>query len=507
MANLLDMLRGNVGDPYLVLENSRLSSELNEAFARIEEVEESLLEVADAFDNMGWSPMGFTEPQQINEIPLKTVKDVSQISRAALVNPFIKAAVGARIGYIWGNGVEFQNADDTTKELMRKNRDPLFSQAAYEEMERAAATDGNVFRALHRDDNTMIRVPLAQITGAISDPENPEKVWYYKREWTTKKKSRINIDEAEKEENHAKYYPSVEYAAYLEDNGQGLPKRWGKVGVDQDHVMQHTAFNKQIGWRWGVPDIMAVLYWVKAYKEYLEDNIKLVKAYTRIATQIKMGSQGGANSASAQIRTTPVIDPITGEASTAGATAITGLGTVMEATGLAGSEVNFENGNPLAAAIAAGMEVPIGAVLPLENADTGLNSTILKAMETRQSVWSIMFEDLFEFWGDSDVEVIWRNIDEDETHRRIQSVQIGYEGGLLHQEEARGEALELLRIAPTSTEMPIAPAIMAAEKAAEQEIAVAKASTVPGQGKSGAVGSVNSGRGQVKQAVKKSMNR
>ena len=111
--------------------------------------------------------------------------------------------------------------------------------------------------------------------------------------------------------------------------------------------------------------------------------------------------------------------------------------------------------------------------------------------------------ELFEFWGDFDVKVTWRNIDEDETHRRIQSVGIGYETGMLHQDEARKEALELLRIVPTSQDMPVPPKVKAAELAAEQ---AAQASAIPAQGQSGAVGSINSGRGQVKQAVKKSMN-
>jgi hypothetical protein len=61
---------------------------------------------------------------------------------------------------------------------------------------------------------------------------------------------------------------------------------------------------------------------------------------------------------------------------------------------------------------------------------------------------------------------------------------------------------------PLKDGLPVAPAIVAAEKAAEnaQKVADAQPDTVvPAQGQSGAVGSVNSGRGQVKAAVKKAM--
>lgn len=495
----------NVQESFVELENKQLKDRLGDAEVKIEDLEESLLAIADAFDNVGWSPLA---ADSANEMPLKTVKQVSEIGRAMdAVNPFVKRGVDARIAYIWGNGVEFDKMDDNTKKIMRRNRHVLFSQQAYEERERAAATDGNVFTALHRSNETLFRVPLAQIVGAISNPDNDEEIWYFKRQWTVKKKNRNT--EAEKDEDKILYYPSLRYAQRLEDEGKELPKRWGKHGVDQTYVIQHDAVNKQIGWRWGVPDVMAVIFFAKAYKEYLEDNIILVKAYSRIAWQVQAGSEGAANAAAAQYRSTPTRDPITGEMSTVGATAVTGLQTKITPTALSGSNVDFSTGEPLAAAVAAGLGIPKEVVLSTTDG-TGAGSTLdlptLKTMEARQEFWANSFIDIFEFWGDDDVEVTWRNIDEDETHRRVQSVALAYEGGLLHQEEARKETLEMLRIIPTSDEMPVAPSIVAAEKAAENSAKQAEIkSNVPAQGNSGSVGSVNSGRGQVKAAAKKSM--
>ena len=487
-------------------ENDFLRAQLDSAEMRMEDLEESLLEIADAFDNIGFAPL---DARTSNEMPLATVKKASEVARALdAVNPFVKRGVNARVSYIWGNGVEFENANTTITDAIKNNRTTMFSQQAYEERERAAATDGNVFTALHRDNHTMFRVPLMQIVGSVSNPDNNEEIWLYKREWTVKTKN--GNTEEEKEATKTRYYPSLAYARVLEDSGKNMPTRWGKFGVDQKYVMQHTAVNKQIGWRWGTPDIMAVIYWAKAYKEYLEDNITLVKAYSRIAWQIKAASQGAANSAAAQWAQTPTRDPLTGELQDVGGTAVTGRLTEIVPTGLNASAVDFEGGTPLSAAVASGLEVSLDVILSsAENSGEGstLDLPTLRAMKSRQDLWGNSFLDLFEFWGDDEVKVTWGAIDEDETHRRVQSVQLAYEGGLLFQEEARKETLKTLKMVAEKDGLPVAPSIVAAEKAAEnaQKVAAAKPSVVPGQGRSGAVGSINSGRGQVRAAAKKSM--
>src|SRR5690606_15210592 len=106
------------------------------------------------------------------------------------VNPFVKRGVRARVSYVWGTGVAFDKVDSAT-EQMRVNRNKMFSSQAYEELELAAATDGNVFRALPIDnernienESTVLRIPLSQITDAVSNPDDFEEIWLYKRSWT-----------------------------------------------------------------------------------------------------------------------------------------------------------------------------------------------------------------------------------------------------------------------------------------------------------------------------------
>jgi hypothetical protein len=486
-----------------------MRAQLNEYESRVVDLEESLLEIADAFDNRGWN-VGI-EQDQISEIPLKTVKDMAEVSRAvAAVNPFVKRAVNARISYVWGDGVEFKGLNPATEKLIKQNRKRLFSPQAYEELERAAATDGNVFRLVSRSNKDIIRIPLNEIVGKVANPDNKEDIWYYKREWAVLKTNLATGDE-NTTKTIVKYYPSISYAQRLESEGKNLPSKVAQIGVDPDYVMQHIAVNKQVGWSWGVPDIAPVLFFSQVYKEYLEDNVTLVKAYSRIAYQVKANSSGTANAAAASLVRQPTRDPLTGKMNDVGGTMLTNGATELVPQALNASSVNFENGKPLAAAIASGLEVSLDVVLS-DSQSNGASSTLdlptLKAMASRQRLWAESFTELFEFWNDDDVEITWGQIDQDETHRRVQSVQLAYDGGQLFQEESRAETLKTLKMVPLKDGLPVAPKIQAAKQAADnaaKAAALAPAPVVPGQGQSGGVGSINSGRGQVKAAVKKAL--
>lgn len=439
-----------------------MEEELHYMTGRMQELEEDLLKISDAFDNVGWSPL---EAKQAKEMDLDTIKKVSEVARAMLeMNPFIKSGVTARIGYIWGKGVEFEKVEAAQANI-DLNYDKLFSPQALAEREKAAAADGNVFTALpvgddlEDDERTAVRIPLHQIAGVIANPDDPEEVWFYLREWTVPK---TNLTTGiTREEPVKKYYPSIAYYQRIERQGRAMPRNRNKVGVEQRYVLMHETVNKQIGWRWGVPDIMPVIYWAKAYKEYLEDNAMLVKAYSRLAWQIKAPNMAAAQAASAQVMAPPTRDPITGELRRSGASAITGLGTELSPTGTNGSQVDFTKGSPLASAIAAGLEVP-QAVIVKTTGDAGSNAAektldlpTLKAMETRQKLWGHGFEVLFRFWGSEEAEIVWPQIETDTTKDRVAAlVQATRDAELLYPEEARKELISIFGIVPIAEEVP-----------------------------------------------------
>lgn len=489
----------------LAQENASLRDDVRQMQYQLSEVEESLLAVSDAFDRIGFTDL--LDPSETTELPLKTIKKMSEVSRSlTMMNPFVKRGVKARISYVWGKGVQFDKTD-TIQSQLDENRGKLFTAQAYEELEMTAATDGNVFRAVPVDnarntfeEATALRIPLSQITDAVSNPDDIEEIWYYKRTYGVRK-TNPNTGAVETQEEH-KFYPSLPYYEKLQRQGKGLPKRRGKVGIDQNYVIQHITVNRQVGWRWGVPDVAAVIYWAQAYKSYLEDNATLVKAYSRLAWQIKAQTQSGAQAAAAQVMSPPTRDPITGELRSVGGTGITGPGVEMVPTSNNASQVDFSKGTPLASAIASGLEVSL--IVITSDPGSGNRSTAetldlptLKAMESRQLLWSEAFDELFRFWGATEATVTWPQIYNDSTKDRVAAVGTAKELGVLYPEEARKEIIEVLGIAPFKpwTELPD-PADdpmnvykeAQAEKAFENQQKTAEAqSVVPGQGKSGGV--------------------
>ena len=87
---LLDFLKNN--DPSDLIstkaENTYLMGRLTDAEYRIEDLEESLLEVSDAFDNVGWAPL---EADQVNEMSLSTVKNIAEVARCGSGEPLCEA--------------------------------------------------------------------------------------------------------------------------------------------------------------------------------------------------------------------------------------------------------------------------------------------------------------------------------------------------------------------------------------------------------------------------------
>lgn len=483
MAGILDILTGKTNPGELLsakIENDNLREEISYMGSEIHDLQESMLAISDAFDNTGWRPLTDTDAKTIR---LETVKKMALVGRAMYtMNPFIKKGIRARYSYVWGRSVFFDGVSDIQDQL-DTNRKKLFSPQAYEELEVTLATDGNVFTALdvsNKDGVTAFRVPLDEITGSVSNPYDSEDIWFYKRNYvvnTTNSQSGAISSVAT-----VKYYMSVSYYNTFKKQGKALPKRFNKIGVEQNFVLHHMAVNKQVGWKWGIPDVTPVVFWAKAYKEYLEDNAMLVKAYSRLAWQVKASSVNGANAAASQLIARPTRDPFTGELNRTGGTAITGVGNELSPIQPTGSSVDFSKGSALAGAIASGLEIPL--VVVTSSASDGTRATsdtldlsTLKAMLSRQQLHTERFLEIFEFWG-ADVTpnptnatktkeiteakgdtpgtgseaayavITWPQIETDTTKDRIAAIGTAVELDVLYKQEARKQIIDILGIAP-----------------------------------------------------------
>lgn len=420
----------------------------------VEVLQESFADAMLALDDIGWRPLGPTEDAA--EIRLDTVKNISQTTRGLVaINPLIKRGIGVRTTYVWGEGVKFQGLEETDPFLTDKaNKKFYFSPQAQSELEAVLATDGNLFTLVTKpgggrrrlsETGTAVakvtRVPMKEITGTVSNPLNKEDVWFYRREFKVVRESfrtgQVN------EEDVTVWFPAADY-----DVENGKPFSIQGKAVAWNSAIIHTAPNKQVGWKWGAPDLMSVIFWTKAYKEFLENSATLVKAYSRFAFKITAPTANGVKSAATKVAAQPVRDPLTGQQEQVGGTALMGMGTTMSTIGRTGGSVDFNAGLPLASMVAAGLDIPLTAL----TSDSGssnrsaaetLEAPTLKAMKARQKLWSGFFEQLFDYVGKPNVKCIWGKIEAGDLLRNIQAITAATPLNVLHAEEVR----ELIRVA------------------------------------------------------------
>ena len=462
----------------------------NQALAnQVTHLAESLADVQLALDNIGWKPLG--EDADMHELPLSTIKSHTQVTRAlAVINPLIKRGIAVRTAYIWGNGIKLDGLEkqaDFVKSAV--NQKYLLSDKAQMELESCLATDGNFFLLVTKPGakstaGALARVPMRQITGTISNPDNSEEIWFYRREWqtiTTKSGS-----EQEVTKDNVEYYPAIDY-----DIANGTPRNFKGKKVNQDSRIAAHSVNKQTGWKWGVPDLLSVIFWAKAHKEFLESQATLVKAYSRFAWKVATPTAANAKAAATKVGTAPSIDPITGQPQSVGATAVTGMGATISSVGRTGGSVDFEAGLPLAGYVAAGLNVPLNEL----TADAGnanrssaetLSSSNEKVMKARQSEHKMFFESIFNYLG-FEVKVSFEKIDEEAAYRQIQSIVSLLPLNLFSDKEMRALIVKVLDLQVDPDKVPskgelgnlILQATMAAD-AAEKAAKLAPAG-VPGK--------------------------
>ena len=249
--------------------------------ANNELLKENMADVIMALDNVGQRIIG--EDFAADEVPLDTVRNKAKTTRALVaLNPIAKRGMAVRSAYIWGGGVEYKGLEKTDPFFLHPGNQKFFLSAqAHGEAEIALGTDGNRFLMVTKPrggkPGRVTRVPVNQIVGTISDPDNREDVWFYKRQWdTTVTKS---DEEAPKVTTNIAYYAALDYDA----DTNGRPMRIAGKNVFYNSVIAHQAVNKQSGWRWGLGDLTAVIFWTGAHKEFLESSARMMKALSRYA--------------------------------------------------------------------------------------------------------------------------------------------------------------------------------------------------------------------------------
>lgn len=459
-----------------------LAAELEKSNTERMNLEEHVRDLALRLDTIGWEPLqGWGADGE--GLDLDALKKTSEVLKDMVASAsLMKRAVQLRHGYVFGRGISFTKAKPRHKKIMDSsfNKKALFSMPAYEELMSWRLTDGNIFVLRNNTTYEAYRIPLNEITAYVLDPMSAERVWYFKRTY-----KKYNSDG--KWETVEEWYPTSDYAGTVSKTIQGKP-------VNQKFSMVFMAFNRQPGFTFGVPDGYAAITWAMAYSEYLKNNSKLVKAYAQIAYKASTKTQAGGQNIAAQIS----------QPGTAG-TAITGPNTDLVPMPRAGSDVNFENGRPLASMVAAALGVSVVAL----TADPGaagssygsaqtLDAPTILVMIAIQEGWKVFFEEFFRPLQVKEEEerlkVEFPSIETDPVYRQIQSLSSAYALGALFQEEWRAAILDLLDIADPKPGLPESdhfnsahPTIEEAQAVADK-LAAANSDPVSSQGNTGVTG-------------------
>lgn len=419
-------------------ESEKLLQEIAELSRNNEQLAESYSALARAtleFDEKGWAPLNqFTDTGML----LQDVKIVSQQARRQTAsNPVLKRGAMLRASYVFGRGFKMASRNNPLPPRFQAiiddpiNQQVLFSETACKKNERALFTDGNFFVRFDRRSRRFSRVPLDEIAGWATDPDDPEVVRYYLREYQKRKPVT---------DPYNSYTAETVKVWYPLDYVENPVSRINDIPVDRNFVIIDTKANDETGSLWGVPDALPALPWSWAYSEYLKDGSKMLKALSGIAWQVKTKSaKGGANISSKLINNKEVA-----------ATAVTGADVEMSAMPRNNS-VDLNTGRPLAAMAATAMEVSVDALLSGPGAEGGggiqvLDQSTLNAAYARQGNWEDFFMRVLRVLGVPEPSVAFNSIIVDPSYRNVQSLSQAWMTGLFDANVMQREFAEQLGI-------------------------------------------------------------
>jgi hypothetical protein len=329
-------------------------------------LQESLVDAELALEDAGWQRLTTLGDLQFSRDGLRRAAQVGRT--VAVTNTLVKRGLALRIAYIWGSGVQVAvRAGDDDTDLVNGlvqaflddegNKAAFTGEQAHEENERALGTDGNVFVALFtapRTGRVQARTfPFDEIEDVLANPDDRDEPWYYRRRWTATTISPTGVTASSE---HVEFYPALGYRPLVRPRFiDGHPVNW-------DTPILHISVNRLDGWKFGIGDVYTAMPWARAYREFLADWAQLVKALSQFAWRLTGKGRSRAAKAAETIKARA--QAAAGQlASTAGATAAASDAYQLEAIPKSGATIDSESGRPLAAMVAAGLDLPVTMLL------------------------------------------------------------------------------------------------------------------------------------------------
>jgi hypothetical protein len=416
---MLDTLTGRTPDLSVVAETAdrfaaaEAAEQLQAAANDLQLLTESLADVELALEDRGWHLLTLNSEREFTRPGLKRA---AQLARTmAIVNPLIRRGLNLRTAYVWSGGVQIQaratgqNDDNTAEQDVnavvqeflddKATRKVLTSAAARETNERTLGTDGIFALALFTkplSGRVQIReIPSDELEERITNPEDETETWYWKRVWVERS---VGRDGVRSSESRTTYYPDIDYRP---QPGNRLDRIGGNP-ILWDAPLAVLNVNGLSTWDFGIGDAFAALPYARSYKEFLEDWVRIVKSLSRFAWRQTAGTKGKAQTAAAAIKSS--VQPAANGVDPVGGVVVGGPGMgSLEAIPKSGATIDSESGRPLAAMVAAAMDVPVTMLLtdPGVTGARATAETLDRPTEDmarlRRDVWADFYRQLLDY--------------------------------------------------------------------------------------------------------------
>lgn len=264
------------------------------------------------------------------------IQQIMLISRLYYIkNPIIRRLIDVAAAYVFARGVEVTSSDldanEVLKDFFTRNRKTL-GRIALAKHERRKYYDGNLFFALFADtqDKGLVECRLidaTEIQEIECDPEDAEKIWFYKRSWT----QRVFNQQTGAHDTTTvhRYYPALDYDPDVK------VKVINGVDVMWDCRIHHRKTGEVASWTFGCPMIYPALDWARAARRFLESCLTVRQALAQIAmTLTTKGGQQALEGAKQQLQTNVSVGSSlwdTNPPAVQGSTFASGPGTKLEA--------------------------------------------------------------------------------------------------------------------------------------------------------------------------------
>lgn len=369
-------------------------------------------------EDIGWLPLSAVEGAD-SLITLDVIRDHSaRARRLATLNPIVKRGLVVRNAYMWGDPVVYKGMTRQSRKVIDENSKACFSVQARVRDEQSFNTDGCVVYLIDKAIKTVSPVPLMRLAGVATDDVTGDVVALL-----------INpVDNGQPQ-------------WYMLWDHSGVKINATNYKVNRRLTAVYATVNRLAAEQYGKPDLMSAMSYAQRYKEHLEIAHLMEKSLAKLAFKATSVNAKQQQAVMARMPGPGI-----------GGTASIGAGQDIQAINKAGAGIDFSAGTPLAAMVSAALDIPLSVLLTdgsaggRQGAETALEDPTFKALELRRQLHIDMLNEIALALGIK-VQIEYGSINNDQTHRRIQSLTLAYQNGALHQIEMRSGVLQLLKIA------------------------------------------------------------